>query len=385
MTKTLTRLHEEICIESTAVDRESGVIRGVRILGRESKNGRIYSESAMKQAAKAYDNLGVNLNHPTKVAGTERSVSDGIGWLESIQIKPDGVYGDLHYFKEHPQSGLIAEAAERNPKRFGLSHNAEGRMERRDGKNVVESIETVHSVDIVQNPATNSSLFESEEQPMKITLKEYVAGIDAKHKGRASLVKLTEEMGMGEMPMEAAPAEVSADDQAMAAFNAMITAVAADTSLDLAAKKKRINEILGMQDKLLNPKEEAPAETPAAEPAAESKKTETNPMLNKLTEQVAEQGKKLAAIESERDQLKTEKACRALLESKNRNVDETRLTALAAMPEAARLKLVESWPEKVKESTDKPKPKFSRPITESTGVKPETITDGKSLAAALLN
>ena len=155
----------------------------------------------MKQAAKAYDNLGVNLNHPTKVAGTERSVSDGIGWLESIQIKPDGVYGDLHYFKEHPQSGLIAEAAERNPKRFGLSHNAEGRMERRDGKNVVESIETVHSVDIVQNPATNSSLFESEEQPMKITLKEYVAGIDAKHKGRASLVKLTEEMGMGEMPM----------------------------------------------------------------------------------------------------------------------------------------------------------------------------------------
>lgn len=57
---------------------------------------------------------------------------------------------------------MIVEAAQRNPRRFGLSHHAEGRVVQRQGKSVVESIESVKSVDLVQSPATNQGLFESQ-------------------------------------------------------------------------------------------------------------------------------------------------------------------------------------------------------------------------------
>lgn len=158
----MSTLYEISRIGSNRVDREAGIIRGVKILGSESKNGRTYTAKAMEQAARHYQGREVNINHPDrKSASAERRIEDGFGWLESIEIKPDGVYGDLHYLKEHPVASLVAEAAERNPNRFGLSHNAEGTVSRDGDRNVVESIESVRSVDLVQSPATNRGLFES--------------------------------------------------------------------------------------------------------------------------------------------------------------------------------------------------------------------------------
>lgn len=158
----LTRLFEIAYSEAPQVDRDAGVIRGVKILGRASRNDREYSDQALRDAARFYEGLGVNLNHRGREqpAGA-RSVEDGLGWLQKVEVRPDGVYGDLHYFRAHPQAGLLAEAAERNPRRFGLSHHAEGLVERKAGKWVVESIAAVKSVDVVQNPATSNGLFES--------------------------------------------------------------------------------------------------------------------------------------------------------------------------------------------------------------------------------
>lgn len=144
------------------VDRAGGVIRNVKILGKVSKNGREYSDQAMRQAAAFYEGIGVNANHPDKsVPGRSRSVDEAVGWLQNIKVRSDGVYGDLCVLKSHPLSETIFEAAERKPNRLGLSHNAEGSTVQRGGKTIVESIKSVRSVDLVQNPATNSSLFES--------------------------------------------------------------------------------------------------------------------------------------------------------------------------------------------------------------------------------
>lgn len=160
----LTPLFEVTFSETPQVDREAGIIRGVRILGRSSRNGREYSDAALDQAARLYEGLGVNLNHREQlVSGTGRAIEEGFGWLEAIAVRADGVFGDLHYFRAHPQADVIVEAAERNPRRFGLSHHAEGHVAQRDGKSVVESIESVKSVDLVQNPATNQGLFESQD------------------------------------------------------------------------------------------------------------------------------------------------------------------------------------------------------------------------------
>lgn len=162
------------------IDRANGVIRGVKILGRSSRNGREYSTEAMQEAAKLYEGVAVNLNHPSRATpNASRPVEDGIGWLENVRVRADGVYGDLAVLKSHPRAESIFEFAERNPGRFGLSHNAAGNVVTRNGRQIVESVDAVRSVDLVQNPATNQSLFESEEPRRRSTkaLKQFQEGV----------------------------------------------------------------------------------------------------------------------------------------------------------------------------------------------------------------
>jgi len=151
------------------VDRQKGIVRSVKVLGRRSRNGREYTPKAMAEAAKWYRNVAVNVNHlGPHGAGADlhgnRKVQDGVGWLENPQVKEDGVYADMHILKSSPHAEMVFEAAERNPNRFGLSHHAYGVGVRKDGKIVVDQITAVTSVDLVQNPATTSGLFEGVDQ-----------------------------------------------------------------------------------------------------------------------------------------------------------------------------------------------------------------------------
>jgi len=150
---------------SPRVDRDAGVIRGVKILGQESKNGRSYSEAALAQAAELYEGLGVNIDHDTKrTPAGDRKLVDGFGYLQNVAVGADGVYGDLVYLKSHVLAEQVCEAAERMPRQLGLSHNAEGYVVTRDGKTIVEGISRIRSVDIVRSPATNRGLFESADE-----------------------------------------------------------------------------------------------------------------------------------------------------------------------------------------------------------------------------
>lgn len=142
------------------VDAAAGVIRGVRIIGKVSKNGREYSDAALRQAVPMYEGTKVYLDHPSH-PGQSRSIRDRVGVLENCRMDGDCVRGDLRLLKAHPMTGAILEAAETQPTRFGLSHHASGESIQRGGKMIVESILSVRSVDLVENPATNSGLFES--------------------------------------------------------------------------------------------------------------------------------------------------------------------------------------------------------------------------------
>ena len=169
-------LLETVCGGDPQVDRQAGVIRQVKILGRVSRNGRRYSERALREAAERYVGVGVNLNHPDRRrVGNPRAIEEGFGWLENVQVLSEGVFGDLHFFRTHPQAAMICEAAERRPERFGLSHVAEGDVSVSSQGAIVESIRRVLSVDVVQNPATSTGLFESQvthprSEPMKTSL-----------------------------------------------------------------------------------------------------------------------------------------------------------------------------------------------------------------------
>jgi len=159
---TRARLIESGSADPQRIDRANGVIRGVRVLGKVSKNGREYSDRAMADAVRLYEGASVFIDHPDRSkANAERTIRDKFGFLRNARVEGDAVRADLHYMKSHSEAGFILEMAERNPKMLGLSHNAEGRMGTKGGKRVVEGLESVRSVDIVSSPATNEGLFES--------------------------------------------------------------------------------------------------------------------------------------------------------------------------------------------------------------------------------
>jgi hypothetical protein len=378
----MSQLLEITFSDAHTVDRDAGVIRGVKVLGRQSRNGREYSDHALHDAARLYEGIGVNLNHAHSREGSQaRSVEAGFGWLAGVAVRPDGVFGDLHYFKSHLQAAVIVEAAERNPRRFGLSHNAEGRVAHAGGKNVVESIEHVRSVDLVQNPATNAGLFESEESLMStLTTRSIRQILTETHDGRlASLLDDDQLAPFAEAAVGFA-ADAGPDDQVAAAFKTMIDSVLDDDSLDLQAKLAKIRGILKAQAKLVGEKSsgnqptgDGDGATGAVPPVAESAQAaaSSDPLVRQLIERL--------------DRIETQAACRELLETHHRACDGTRLKALAALTSAdERVRLIESWPESVGFSLSSgrsPRPTISRPLVDADPV--ALPKDAKALAAAL--
>ncbi len=239
-------LLEYVAANPGKVDRDAGVIRSVKILGAVSKNGRQYSPQALREAATFYEGLGVNANHPSReTPNINRMVQEGVGWLENVTVKPDGVFGDMHVIKAHPLAGALFEVAERKPDRFGLSHNASGECVTRQGKTIVESIKSVRSVDIVQNPATNHSLFESVETMSKQSAKSQIQAITANKKaGRGAKLRAIQSL----LEMDALPPGNEQGETDRTDPNEMILKIVHDKSLSLEQKRDQISKILADMD-----------------------------------------------------------------------------------------------------------------------------------------
>jgi hypothetical protein len=143
------------------VDRTAGIIPSVKLLGRISKKGREYPAAVMAKALPLYEGMRVNIDHVDP--NQRRSLRDRIGLVKNVTLKEDGLYGDFHYNPKHALAEQIAWDAENAPQNLGFSHDTRGGSRNIGGKVVVESIDKVLSVDLVANPATTSSLFESED------------------------------------------------------------------------------------------------------------------------------------------------------------------------------------------------------------------------------
>lgn len=147
------------------VDHERGLIRDVKVLGLKSLNGREYTPQALREAVELYEGAKVNLDHPERGRPDQaRSFRDRFGKLVRARyVEGKGIYADLRYLKKDPLAAKFAEAAEEMPDIFGLSHNADGTERFRAGKPIVEQILKVRHVDVVSDPATVRSLYESVE------------------------------------------------------------------------------------------------------------------------------------------------------------------------------------------------------------------------------
>ena len=268
------------------VDREKGIIYDVKIIGVKSANKRTYPVDVLAKAAPLYEDATVNINHPVR-NDQARGVEDTFGAVRGVRVKATGddpgLYGDLHYLKEHALAGRIAEHAERFANKIGLSHNADGTGRQTADGFLVESINRVISVDLVKDPATNKSLFE-ELEPMKLKnfkLTELVAKLPLENVRRQELAKLIEEGAMSGDTVAATEDQPGPEEAIKAAFRAEIIKAFDDTSLDAKATLARIKEVIKAHEKVQSAMAgtkaasdgggEAPAESAKEVPTAEGK------------------------------------------------------------------------------------------------------------------
>jgi hypothetical protein len=347
-----------ILSESVKVDPEAGVIRGAKLIGRHSKNGREYSESALAGAIRLYEGAKVFTNHPRRGEQQEdRDVRQWVGSVRNPLLREDGIYGDIQLIKSDANYAKLIEVAS-DPnfrKEFGLSHVAEGETAVRNGRTHVDRITEVRSVDLVTSPATTAGLFESTD-PKTMTIKKLLESIAATVKGRKTLVEMTDaDPAMAELPVEVA-ADTSPEDQIRAGI---MSAVMSKLETADEATLKKVLKALGVSDSVTaNLSGEAPAEETTEEPAAEEKPTEESVKL----------AKKLALLEAKN----------LLLES-GREATPERVTAVALMPEAERPKLVESWPAKeaLRESGLGERPQSSPPANGGARTKADDLYESR--------
>lgn len=302
------------------IDRDKCLLRNVKVLGYESKNGRRYTESAARAAIDLYRGAPVNVNHTIAANdGRERPIEDRFGWLENVRHERDGIYADLRYLKTDPRAEKVTEIAEANPALIGLSHHAYGNGKAgKDGQMIVEQITRVKSVDLVCDPATTRGLFESEG------------------------------FGMGEEQMAAGSGDMTWDvfvSEAKKVYDGEGDGAAKAKTVGALAKKLfKLAEELASVTKPAEEKPDMAAEDKAAEEAARKQDSSD-----------------VKALKEELAKIKTEAACKELLESVGVKADALKLKALASLGAEDRKALAETW----KQTADSTRPRSSGPLFES--------------------
>lgn len=314
---------------SLEVDTDAGVIRGIKIHGLSSANGRDYTRECVSRAIPLYEGVVVNVDHPSR-PGDPVPVARRLGWLESVKQDQDGgLRADLHYLRTHPMADALVETAKRRPQLLGMSHNANGKTRREGGREIVESIESVYSVDLVADPATVKGLHEHRSAPKMATVKTLRETLKTTRPGWARALREMAESGVMSdadtmqepAPVEPAPTEEADHEEALkAGFRAAIMAALDDDGLDMKAKLSKIKEILQAEEKLVggkdSPKEEPKKDEPKDEKVEESRELARLRARDLLRSVADEAGVRVSAVllDAVRPNLTREEA-KALVES----------------------------------------------------------------------
>ena len=98
---TTTDLLERALSPGLRVDKTAGVIRGVRVIGPNSRNRRRYLSAAFRPDL--YEGKPVHFDHPPEAApNSQRRVSRRVGWLENVRRERGGLCADLHVLTPPP-------------------------------------------------------------------------------------------------------------------------------------------------------------------------------------------------------------------------------------------------------------------------------------------
>lgn len=247
------RIEERFGFTGGTVDRSGSypVIRGVLLCGPSSANGRDYPARAFAgDKIKRYESKSVFLNHAAK-PGQPRDVRDKVAWAENVRHRDDGMpVGDIGFNPKHPEAESILWYAENKPNALGMSHVAHCRFDHKNGRDVVEEIIGVESIDIVVDPATTKGFFEQEQPVNKIKLSAFSEWLAKHPKSTAaqciSIKQLAEEYGESEMDEPADDAEPSSaiDDAFRSLLHAHVDELLSDSQTidDFMKKVKSLHK-----------------------------------------------------------------------------------------------------------------------------------------------
>lgn len=308
------RLCEKVFLDSAPrIDAEKGILYGVKLLGRESRNNRIYGQAVMESAVPLYKGLKVYVDHP-KNSEPDRSVDRWAGTIQNARQENNAIYGDIKLRKKSPFFEGILEAAQEFPKDVGFSHVADGET-RLDGETeIVESIREVFSVDLVTDPATTAGMYESKRS--KRTIKQAIESLP-EGTARTHLIEMMDGGYIDGGSMMAEPEKTDPQSQIMTAFQAVLDVVLEVLRSQMTTKQEPPVAEVEPEDELL------PAEGDEGE---EEKKPQDAMAFESMRRKVAELEAKTLLLES------------------GREATPVRVKALAATAESERAELLESWP-----------------------------------------
>lgn len=335
------------------LDKENGVAVGVAVCGFVSANGRDYPKAVLARDHKVYEGANVFCDHKDG----ERSVHEWFGTLKNVRLRDDGKpIADLKYSRSHPFAAQFEERAENHPASFGLSHVAVCQTSRVNGREVIEAITRVESVDLVARPATNASLFESERTPMKLT--EYVEALKAKFPADPRLPLFAEMDGMtGDMPADAPPVDSAdaADDPVKAAFKAAMHGLVEQfdggglSGEDLV---KKLKTLVKTAEKMAGVKDDADAAAESLKAQIDALTKENTALMGELTEAIIGKDKLTAVQRKALDLLPDAAEKRALMESYRAASDRPQSAGAQAVRDAGTAVAKESKPAAVPETAD---------------------------------
>jgi hypothetical protein len=315
----MAKLNETVYLESAAsVDAEAGVLRGVKLLGMESRNRRRYKREGMVSAVPLYEGLKIYVDHPKRSDGDgDRSMKDWAGIITKARFESDGIYGDVKLRKESEHFRGIIEAATDFPTAVGFSHVADGESDWEGETEIVESIRKVFSVDLVTDPATTGGFFESTSKPKKRTVK---SAVESLPEGpiRKRLVEMVDAGYIdGSLTMDG-------DDKPT------------DPLTQMSAIVNELIAMLGETMKALAMKKDTPAPAPVVVPEKTNDEAPTMESLQKENAALKEANAKLLTENSEL-------VAKAMLLESGREASPIRVKSLASAAEADRKELLESW------------------------------------------
>jgi len=159
-------------LNEVTINKEKRLIEKVVLLSGESANNRTYTPECLTKSVALLEGAKCYADHD-KSGGT-RGVRDLIGIYRDVVYESNKVKGTLHLLDDGSEmSNKVLAIVEQMPELVGNSISARGRYHREDGRDIIEELTKVNSVDIVTDPATTSSLFESIEEEKEDKEMEY--------------------------------------------------------------------------------------------------------------------------------------------------------------------------------------------------------------------